>query len=160
MGFGHQLRKIPDSGGDSTLENKKVTIISPRLITRNEAYRLFLTALESQGFTLEPVGDGFLKIVLTNLAKYQDIPIYGYGQEKKLPRDKSFATLLVRLKHVDPQSIATRILNRLKGQQGDIIAHGDTLGITDSAMAIRKILKVIKQLDVPSGLTKRSGCCG
>ena len=58
------------------LQGKKVTIIAPQLITPEEAYRLFLDALDSVGLTVYPTG-GFLRVVETAKAKTLPIPVIG-----------------------------------------------------------------------------------
>jgi general secretion pathway protein D len=54
---------------------KKVTIFSPQLITANEAYRLFLSALDTVGLTVYPSGT-FLRVIETTKAKSSPIPVY------------------------------------------------------------------------------------
>jgi hypothetical protein len=56
--------------------SKKVTIFAPQLITPEEAYRLFLDALDSAGLTVERTGR-FLQIIETAKAKSSPIPFYG-----------------------------------------------------------------------------------
>jgi type II secretory pathway component GspD/PulD (secretin) len=54
-------------------ESKKVTIVSPALITREEAYRLFLGALDSVGLTVYPEGK-FQRVIEAPKAKTSPIP--------------------------------------------------------------------------------------
>ena len=56
---------------------KKVTIVAPRMLTAEEAYRVFLDALDSLGLTVEPVGK-FSTIIETAKAKSASIPLYGW----------------------------------------------------------------------------------
>src|SRR6185503_5211671 len=62
--------------GTIPANSKKVTIVAPQLITPEEAYRLFLGALDSVGLTVEPSGK-FLRIIETLRAKSVSIPVYG-----------------------------------------------------------------------------------
>jgi general secretion pathway protein D len=55
--------------------NRKVTIIAPQPITADEAYRLFLDALDSVGLTVVPAGN-FLRVIETTKAKTAAIPVY------------------------------------------------------------------------------------
>jgi general secretion pathway protein D len=55
--------------------HKKVTIISPELITPEEAYQLFLDALDSVGLTVVPAGK-FLRVIETSAAKTYPVPFY------------------------------------------------------------------------------------
>ncbi len=103
--------------GTIPANSKKVTIIAPQLITPEEAYRLFLAALDSVGLTVEPSGK-FLRIIETLRAKSTSIPVYGLDSEA--PAGESYVTRLVRVENGDVNEIAT-VLGRLKGEQGDII---------------------------------------
>jgi len=61
-------------------ETKKVTIVSPTLITREEAYRLFLDALESVGLTAYPTGK-FQRVIEAPKAKTSPIPFCVVGDD-------------------------------------------------------------------------------
>ena len=56
---------------------KKITIVAPGLMTRDEAYRAFLNALESIGLTVVRTGK-FLTIIETAKAKSASIPVYDF----------------------------------------------------------------------------------
>jgi hypothetical protein len=62
--------------GSIVSASKKVTIFAPQLITPEEAYRLFLDALDSVGLTVEKAGR-FMQIIETSKAKSSPIPFYG-----------------------------------------------------------------------------------
>ncbi len=62
--------------GNVASTSKKVTIYAPQLITPEEAYRLFLDALDSVGLTVERTGR-FVQIIETAKAKSSPIPFYG-----------------------------------------------------------------------------------
>jgi hypothetical protein len=62
--------------GTISSTGKKVTIFAPQLITPEEAYRLFLDALDSVGLTVERTGR-FMQIIETSKAKSSAIPFYG-----------------------------------------------------------------------------------
>jgi general secretion pathway protein D len=61
--------------GTIAASSKKVTIFSPEPITVDEAYRLFLSALDSVGLTVYPA-DGHLRIIESAKAKTSPIPFY------------------------------------------------------------------------------------
>ncbi|MCG5054802.1 MAG: type II secretion system secretin GspD [Myxococcales bacterium] len=139
--------------GTTNIAGKKVTILAPQLITPSEAYRLFLAALESVGLTVEPT-DRFLRIVETNRARFTDLPLYEPGQP--VPDDRRYVTSMVRLKHLDAADVTQNVLQRIKGEQGDIVAYqGDTLIITDQGVLIKKMMKVLEALDKPHGTDER-----
>ena len=59
--------------GTIPADSKKVTIIAPGVMTPEEAYGVFLNALDSVGLTVEP-SDWFLRIIETSSAKSHAIP--------------------------------------------------------------------------------------
>jgi general secretion pathway protein D len=61
--------------GTIPANSKRVTIVAPQLMSPEEAYRLFLSALDSVGLTVYPTGK-FLRIVETSKAKGSALPVY------------------------------------------------------------------------------------
>ncbi len=59
--------------GTIPADSKKVTLVAPSLMTPEEAYGVFLSALDSVGLTVEP-SDWFLRIIETSTAKSHAIP--------------------------------------------------------------------------------------
>jgi len=69
--------------GHLTAAGKKITIVAPNLMTRDEAYASFLNALDSIGLTVER-SSGYLRIIETSKAKSASLPVYGFdGQPAK-----------------------------------------------------------------------------
>jgi hypothetical protein len=60
---------------------RKITVIAPQLITLDDAYRLFLSALDSVGLTIQESGR-FLRIIETSKAKNSPLPLYGFAGER------------------------------------------------------------------------------
>lgn len=133
--------------GTIPANSKKVTIIAPQLITPEEAYRLFLAALDSVGLTVEPSGK-FLRIIETLRAKSTSIPVY--GQDSDVPISESYVTRLVRVENSDVNEVA-QVLTRLKGEQGDIIVYPPqgAMIITDVASNLNRMLRILKEIDQP-----------
>ena len=74
--------------GHITAAGKKITIVAPSIMTREEAYASFLNALDSIGLTVER-SSGFLKIIETGKAKSSSLPVYGFdGQQAKSKSDE------------------------------------------------------------------------
>jgi general secretion pathway protein D len=61
--------------GGITAQSRTVTIVSPQPITVAEAYKLFLDALDSVGFTVYASGK-VLRVIETSKVKSVAIPIY------------------------------------------------------------------------------------
>jgi general secretion pathway protein D len=130
------------------LQGKKITIVSPQLITPEEAYRLFFSALDSLGLTVEPTGK-FLRVVENSKARFTPLPIVGPNQ--KTPTDRRYVTKLIRLTYLDALDLTNNVLNRLKTETGDIIAYKTSLIITDQSESIDRMVHIIKQFDVSTG---------
>jgi len=131
------------------IRQSKVTIVAPDVVTMPEAYRMFLSALEAMGLTVQPEGK-VLKIIETNRARESAIPII--TQDERAPSNDSFVTRMLRLQHAEPNDVK-QVLDRLKSKDGDITMYAptSTLVITDLGTNIRKMEEVIGQLDVPMG---------
>ena len=126
--------------------SKKVTIIAPQLITPEEAYRLFLAALDSVGLTVQESGK-FYRIIETPKAK-SNAP---FSSDMDAAPGDRYVTRLVRVENSDPNELS-QVLLRLKSEQGDIIVYAPQgmLIITDLASSLERMLKVIEELDQPS----------
>ncbi len=134
---------------DDTVKGK-VTIISPTSVSLDEAYQLFLTVLNVKGFTVVPSGR-VLKIVPTRDAKESNLPTVSDGGVRS---GEQFITRLVPLQNVDASLMASTVLAPLIPKTSNVVAYppSNTLIITDSASNIERLLKIIRELDVPSGL--------
>lgn len=129
------------------VQGKKLTIISPQLITPEEAYRLFFSALDSLGLTVEPTGK-FLRVVENAKARFTPLPIVGPNQ--KAPNDRRYVTKLVRVQYLDATDLVNNVLNRIKTETGDIIAYRSSLIITDQSESIERMVEIVRQFDTPS----------
>ena len=130
-----------------TLQGKKVTVLSPQLITPEEAYRLFLGALESVGLTVEPMGR-FLRIVETGRARFSNLPIYRDGEP--MHGDKRYVTRLFRFDNLESTDVLTNLYNQVRGEQGVGVAYQGSLIVTDQAVMIQRFEDLVRELDVPS----------
>jgi len=124
----------------------KVTLMTPTKISPDEAYQVFLSALEIKGFTA--VEDGrIIRIVPTAAARQSGLRVLQDGDMK----GEGYVTKLIRMSYVNPQEIV-RTLGPLITKDGNLIAYPATnsLIVTDSVSAIRKIERLIHALDVPT----------
>jgi len=130
------------------VRQSKVTIIAPDTMTAPEAYRMFLSALESMGLTVQPEGK-VLKIIETNRARESAIPII--GADGSSPSNDSYVTRLLRLQFAELNDVKT-VLDRLKSKDGDISVYPptSTLIITDLGANIRKMEEIVSALDLPT----------
>jgi hypothetical protein len=129
------------------VQGKKLTIVSPQLITPEEAYRLFFSALDSLGLTVEPTGK-FLRVVENAKARFAPLaPRRSQPKDAVRPplRDQAGAR-----EYLDALDLTNNVLNRIKTETGDIIAYRSSLIITDQSDSIDRMVEIIKQFDTPS----------
>jgi hypothetical protein len=67
---------------------KKVTVVSQGAMTRDEAFAMFLSALDSVGLTVER-GPGYYKIIETSKAKTSSVPVYGFDGSPTRAKSKA-----------------------------------------------------------------------
>ena len=130
----------------------EVTIISHSPVPVRTAYEAFISALEVHGYTTVTVG-GMTKIVSTANAANAPLPIYESGI---IPYDTdNFVTQIIQLDNVSVSDISS-VVKDLGGKGAKIIAYAptNTLIITDAAVNIRRVYRIISQLDVASPKSK------
>ena len=125
----------------------KVTIISPSKISLKEAYRVFESVLEVHGYTTIKAGD-IVKIVPSPDARSKNIKTL-LREEAASPEDK-VVTQLIPLKYASPVDIK-RLFTPMVSKSSVILAYNPTnmLIITDVHSNIRRLLKILKQIDIP-----------
>jgi general secretion pathway protein D len=124
----------------------KVQIISPQLVTKEEAYQAFLSALNVAGFTTVETGK-FVKIVPTSVAPGANIKTF-YGGSWAPATDETI-TQIIPLTYIQATEIATNIKNTLR-LSTNIAAFPATnsLIVTDTGHKVRRLLEVIRILDI------------
>ena len=134
----------------------KVTIIAPTEVTLEEAYQIFLSVLEIQGFTIVPQGP-IIKIIPSRDVKDNPIPTATDTQHSFSPATQSFVTQLVPLHYADANDIRG-LLTPLVSKESSLLAYAPTnsLIVTDTVANINRLLKIITALDVeaPSAIYK------
>ncbi len=128
----------------------KVTIISPTRIPVDEAYQVFLSILDIQGFATVPSGD-IIKIVPARDIKQKPVPTRVGSDPRSIPRDEQIVTQLIPLKHADANEIRT-ILTPLVPKEGSLISYPptNTLIVIDSLANIRRVVEIVREIDVPA----------
>src|SRR4029450_13221722 len=126
----------------------KVTIIAPTEVTLEEAYQIFLSVLEIQGFTIVPQGP-IIKIIPSRDVKDNPIPTATNTQHPFSPTTESFVTQLVPLQYADANDIRG-LLTPLVSKESSLLAYAPTNSIivTDTVANINRLLKIITALDV------------
>jgi general secretion pathway protein D len=122
----------------------KVTILSEKKMTTEEAYQAFLSALEVLGFTVVSGPGDLVKIVPLKDAITSPLPIY----KDESPFTDSYITRLISFKNVSALDMASAI-KPLVSKEGNLFAYPstNTLIVTDSGTNIDRILKILKEMD-------------
>ena len=124
----------------------KVTIISPRKISVDEAYKVFESVLDVYGFTAVPAGD-VIKILPAQEAREKHL-------ETRLPTERTISTedrivtQIISLQYANPDDIK-KILDPMIAKTSIVLSYPPTgmLVITDSLSNIKKLQEVIAALD-------------
>ncbi len=128
------------------LAKSKVTIMSPSSVTIKDAYKTFLTVLSVNNVTVVP--DGKYTIVMSEKdAVSTNIPYY--GKENAIPYTFTMVATIIRVANTDAKEMQ-KVLNIFRGKGGSLLVFDDkTILIVDYAANIRKMLKVVADLDKP-----------
>jgi len=129
----------------------KVTIISPKPVTRDAAYKIFLAALDQQGYTTvvegrDARGEAYLiRIIDSREAKSEPIGVY----RSSTPNVATLITRIIQLENVSVDEIS-KVISKMISSAGDLTTYNpsNTLILTDSGNNIRRILDIIKELDI------------
>jgi len=125
----------------------KVTVISPSRISVQEAYRVFESVLEVHGYTTVRAGK-VIKIVPAPDARTKNIETL-LREEHGRAEDK-VVTQLIQLKYADATEIR-RLFTPLISKSSVMLAYPptNTVIVTDVYSNIKRLLKILKAVDVP-----------
>jgi general secretion pathway protein D len=125
----------------------KVTIISPSKISMQEAYKVFESVLEVHGYTTVKSGE-VVKIIPSPDARSKSIETK-LREEVSAPEDK-VVTQLIPLTYANPVEIK-RLFTPMVSKSSVILDYPPTniLIVTDVYSNIRRLLKILKEIDVP-----------
>ncbi|MEN6422126.1 MAG: secretin N-terminal domain-containing protein, partial [Smithella sp.] len=124
----------------------KVTIISPKKIPVEDVYKVFLSVLEVNGFTVVPAGD-MTKIIPATMAREKSLET----RIKSEPgaADDRMVTQIVSLERANPDEIK-RVLDPIISKSSSVISYppANILVITDYLSNIKRLQEIIAALDV------------
>jgi general secretion pathway protein D len=123
-----------------------VTVVSPS-VSPHDVYPLFLSIIESVGYSVQDTG-GVLHVV--PVRKSSDGLSGIIGATETIP-DQGVYTKIFRLEHVSALAISQMLMAGKESAGGSIRALEETnhLVVTDSASGIRRVEKLIKEIDRP-----------
>ncbi len=125
----------------------RVTVISPRKITVKEAYKVFESVLEMNGYSAVPTDDS-IKIVPAAVARQSGVEIREGKQPEASPEDRMI-TQVIPLEFASADEVRNLLASSVS-KDGMIVSYKPTnhLIITDRAPNINRLLKIIGQIDV------------
>jgi general secretion pathway protein D len=125
----------------------KVTVLSPSKISVDEAYKVFESVLEVNGYTTVPAGK-VIKVVPSVEARQKSVELRRAPLFVPRPDDR-IITQLVPLLYAEAQEVR-KLLAPLVSKQGVVIAYDptDTLIITDFQSNIQRLLHIVEEIDV------------
>ena len=126
----------------------KVTIISPKKITVQEAYKIFESVLEMNGYTAVPTADA-IKIIPSGMARQAALETYEGKEADSVKVDEMMITQVIPLEYARAEDLRN-LFTPLVSKDGMIIAYKPTnhLIVTERASSIHRLLKIIEQIDV------------
>jgi general secretion pathway protein D len=128
---------------DSIQANKTITIISPKDVTLDQAYRAFLAALEMNGLTIVRMGE-FLKIVQSKQAISEPQPTYGEGET--LPNEARMVTAILPVEKADVEKIKS-IIGNFTSPAATVVTYQNNLIISENASNLKRIRNLISRID-------------
>ncbi|MGD0819837.1 MAG: type II secretion system secretin GspD [Desulfomonilia bacterium] len=124
----------------------KVTVISPRKMTLDEAYRVFLSVLEVNGFGTVEMG-GVIKIVRSSDAITKSLET---TMEPPMLRDDTMITQIIQLKFADANDMRNLLSPLMSKTSSQLLSYpqSNVLIVTDTKSNIKKILDILKVVDM------------
>jgi general secretion pathway protein D len=125
----------------------KVTVLSPSKISVEEAYKVFESVLEVNGFTTVPAGK-VIKVVPSVEARQKSVELRRAPLFVPRPNDR-IITQILPLLYAEAQEVR-KLLAPLVSKQGVVIAYDptDILIITDFQSNIQRLLSIVEEIDV------------
>ena len=126
----------------------KVTIVSPPQIPIDEVYPLFLSVLESSGYSVVEQ-DGVCNVVVLPERGVPAAPVVGAGETSER---EGVITKIIRVENISSIELRKMLEPMVRGgKSGALAAFGPTnhLIVTDTSENIKRIEQIIRELDKP-----------
>lgn len=123
----------------------KVQIISPRKVTKEEAYQAFLSALSMLNLTTVQTGQ-VIKIMKVRNAVRDNLKTY-IGSNW-VPRTDEVITQIIPLKYIDSKQVQATLARIVSSNAMIAYEPTNTLIVTDSGYKVKRVLEILQLLDV------------
>jgi general secretion pathway protein D len=126
--------------------SSQVTIIAPKKMTAQQAWSVFLVALQTMNLTVVPQGN-VLTIVEMAQADKEPLPIYRRGAP---PATAQLMRMVVRPEHIAADELA-KAVDGIKSQHGKVVTlpSANIMILTDTGSVISKMRSIIAEVDQP-----------
>jgi general secretion pathway protein D len=127
----------------------RVTIVSPTMVTVDQAFAVFESVLKVKGFSLVLGPGDTYKIIPIRDVKESSIDTI--KDNRPSPNRDRFVTRLVPLRFIDAEDI-TQTIKPLISKDASLVAYAptNTIIVTDSESNIRRLLAILDAIDVES----------
>jgi len=137
---------------DEQLSNKRLTIKAPDQVPAESLMGLLESALHIKGFTLvEAASPGFMRIA-PSASMTEVTQLTGEQGKAQAVGTTVAVTQVIQLKHADPKIVEASLKPYLSKPGGNLFSlpNQNMLIISDMAMNVRRIIKLIRLLDQPA----------
>ncbi|MFQ5693111.1 MAG: secretin N-terminal domain-containing protein [Nitrospinota bacterium] len=124
----------------------RVTVFSPREVTAEEAYRIFLGVLEVMGYSTLQTSRGVIKIIPSEEASRSNPPTFFARRPKNRP--ENFQTRVIPLKHLKVEDVEPMV-GAMISSVGQLIVfrRNNSMVVSDYLTNIDRILEVLAVFD-------------
>lgn len=146
-----QAMNVPMAWDERDIKGK-ITVVSPRRFSRADAFKIFETVLDMQGFTVIRREDSPLVQIVPakDAARYPNPTVTGESQAG--PGPGGFVTQIIPLRFADANQIRTAI-QQLQSKTAAVAVYppGNLLIVSDTQDNIQRLLGIIHELDTEPG---------
>ena len=127
----------------------KITILSNSPIPADEVWNVFVAALDANNWAVYPVGR-YWKLVEKKQSSRANVPLY-IEPGAEAPATEQMVTKLFKLRFVEADQMRN-VLNQFTSRDSDFqIFPPDSMIISDLGLNMRRLEKLVEQLDQPGG---------
>ena len=134
---------------DEAVVKGRVTVLSPKSLTKDEVFRAFESVLNYFGFTIMPTPEAF-KVIKTADAKGMAVETVDRERFMELSPEERVTTLVCPLEYLDSNTMVG-ILRPLMSRDGYLVSvpSANSLIMIDTGSNLRRLRTLITQIDLP-----------
>jgi general secretion pathway protein D len=134
---------------DENIVRGKVTVLSPKNLTKDEAFRVFESVMSYYGFALVPTPEA-IKIVRAADARGMALEKFDKKRMGDLPAEDRLVTYVHNLEYLDANA-SIGVLKPMMAKESHLAAIPSTnsLIMIDTAANIQRIKNILSDIDIP-----------